>query len=264
MKNHERNMMRHLKNDFPEDGTPISLPDMNRIWKVWMPVGFVLLLVALFLWRQQGIDEAVLFHYNPARLAGDPLVILSKWLTSYGMAFITAILILYLVVSQWNKSLDAPLTIYLYTISSFAMSGIAGDLLKQVFARPRPAAAFGDAIFALSQATSQAFPSGHATKSVALAIPFIFLVSNSKNIHKAIKALIALVAVGVCFSRIVLAAHYVSDVVAGIGVALIGLPLTMLFANMILKRMKVEQLPAASKKWGIILVGLTIIFVFIF
>jgi membrane-associated phospholipid phosphatase len=58
----------------------------------------------------------------------------------------------------------------------------------------------------------------------------------------------------------VLGAHYVSDVVAGIGMALIGLPLSMLFTSMALRKMKQEKLPLLSKIWGLILIFLTYIF----
>jgi len=95
---------------------------------------------------------------------------------------------------------------------------------------------------------------------MALILPFILLLPSSNNLHKAIKIVITLIAGGVCFSRIVLAAHYVSDVVAGIGMALIGLPFSMLFASMILRQTKVEQLPFLSKIWGILLVFLTYLF----
>ena len=72
--------------------------------------------------------------------------------------------------------------------------------------------------------------------------------------------MIGLIAIGVCFSRIVLAAHYVSDVLAGIGMALIGLPLSMMFANMLLRKMKPEQLPKLSFIWGVLLIFLTWVF----
>ena len=72
--------------------------------------------------------------------------------------------------------------------------------------------------------------------------------------------MIAFISVGVCFSRIVLGAHYVSDVVAGIGMALVGLPCSMLFANMVLQKIKQERLPFLSRIWGIILVFLTFTF----
>ena len=239
-------------------------PDMKKIWVLCIPVGMLLWIIGLILWRQNGIDETVLFFFNPARITREPIVVISKWLSSYGMAVISATLVLYLLVSQKIKTLDAPLEIYLFTICSLGISGIAGDLLKEVFARARPIVAYGsDVLVVLSQSVSPAMPSGHATKSIALVVPFLLLVSGSNNIHKAIKIIIAVVALGVCFSRIVLGAHYVSDVIAGIGIGFIGLPFTMLFANMILKQVKLEKLPFMSKVWGVLLLLLTFIFLVI-
>jgi len=249
-----------FKNANKDKGTPILLPNAKSIWKACFALGAVLWIIGLVLWGQQGIDKTVLFYYNPMRIANDPIIILSQWLTSYGMAVITVIFVVYLLVSQKLKSLDAPLTVYFYTICSFGLSGIAGDLLKEIFARPRPAVTFGSEILVLSQAVTPAFPGGHATKRIALILPFILLVNNSKNLHKAIKIVIAFVAGGVCFSRIVLGAHYVSDVVAGVGMALIGLPCSMLFANMVLRKTKQERLPFLSRIWGILLIFLTYIF----
>jgi membrane-associated phospholipid phosphatase len=217
-------------------------------------------IIALALWAQMGIDEAVLFYYNPMRIAMDPIVVLSKWLSSNGMAAITVLFVIYLLASKKLKYLDAPLTVYSYTLCSFGLSGIAGDLLQLVLARPRPAATYGSEILALSQSATHAIPSGHATKSVALVLPFILLVNHSKDLHKGIKIVIGLIAGGVCFSRIVLGAHYVSDVLAGIGMALIGLPLSMMFANMPLRKMRQEQLPKVSYVWGFLLIFLTWVF----
>jgi membrane-associated phospholipid phosphatase len=242
------------------DGTPIFLYDIKKIWIICLTSGSVFWLIGFILWAQQQFDEAVLFYYNPARIVYDPIVIISQWLTSYGMAAITGIFVVYLLVSQKLKFLDAPLTIYFYIICSLGLSGIAGDLLKEVFARPRPITTYGSEILVLSQSVTPAIPSGHATKSVALILPFILLVTSSNNLHKAVKIMITLIAGGVCLSRIVLGAHYVSDVVAGIGMAVIGLPFTMMFANMILRRTKEEKLPFLSKIWGILLIFLTYFF----
>jgi len=243
-----------------ENGTPIQLPDSKGIWLICLILGAGLWISGLVIWWQGGIDKSLLFYYDSQRIAYDPVVVLSKWLSSYGMATISAIFILYLLLSKLFKSLDAPLTVYLFTICSFGLSGIAGDLLKEVFSRPRPAAIFGIELFILSQSTTPAIPSGHATKSIALILPFILLVSDSKYFHKIIKIIIAVIAGGVCFSRIVLGAHYLSDVLAGIGMALIGLPLSMLFANLILRKAKEEMLPTLSLVWGAMLIFLTLLF----
>lgn len=252
--------MKIFQNKFKNNGTPIVLPNAKKLWMICSVSGAVLWLIALFLWQQGKIDKFVLFYFNDARILSTPIVVLSKCFSAYGMALITFIFIVYLVVSHWIKGLDAPLTVYLYTICSFGLSGIAGDLLKLVLARPRPIAVFGSQIFVISQSQTLAIPSGHATKSIALVLPFLLLVSNKKTLHKAIKIVIALIASGVCVSRVVLGAHYLSDVVAGIGTALIGFPFTMLFANMIFRKASQEKLPFLSRVWGALLVFLLIVF----
>jgi len=252
--------MKISKGTKQDKGTPIRLPNMKKTWRACFILGAVFWVIGLILWAQGGIDEAVLFHYNPMRIAMDPIVVVSKWFSSNGMAAISLLFVVYLLASKLLKSLDAPLTVYFYTIFSFALSGIAGDLLKMVLARPRPMDTYGSEILAWSHAGTPAIPSGHATKSVALVLPFILLVSHSKHLHKGIKVIIGLIAGAVCFSRIVLGAHYLSDVLAGIGTALIGLPLSMMLANMLLRKMKQEQLPKLSYVWGFLLIFLTWVF----
>ena len=252
--------MRNSMTSFQSEGTPIEKLGTRKSWVLYLTLGILLWFVALILWWQMEIDETLLFYFSPARKAYTSLVALSQWLSSYGMAVITSLFVVYRLASLKFRSLNAPLTIYFYTICSFGLSGILGDLLKFVFARPRPIATYGFQIFASSQSLSYAIPSGHATKSVALILPFLLLVSGSKNLHRVFKLIIVVIAAGVCFSRIVLGAHYLSDVLAGIGTALIGLPLSMLFANMVLRNSKQEQLFRLSIVWAILLIVLTAIF----
>jgi membrane-associated phospholipid phosphatase len=235
----------------------------KELWLLCALLGAAFWTAGIILWLQKGLDETILFAFNPMRIEMAPLVTFSRWLTVYGMAAITTILIFYLIASKFTEVFDAPQTIYFYTICSFGLSGIAGDLIKLAINRPRPVAIYGDQILALSDSITAAIPSGHATKSIALALPFILLVKDSKIIHKGIKLLIGALALGVCFSRIILGAHFVSDVLAGIGTALIGLPLSMLFANIPLSKMKQEQLPKVSFVWGFLLIFLTVIFLLI-
>lgn len=240
---------------------PIPIPDTKRIWNWCFALGALFWISALVIWWQGGIDQKILFYFDPQRVAYSSLISLSKAFSSYGMAAVSTLFVIYLVLSKFIRKLDAPLTVYFYTICSFGLSGIAGDLLKQVFSRPRPRAIFGSELLILSTSTAPALPSGHATKSIALILPFLLLVSHTKGVHKGIKAVIALIGIGVCFSRIALGAHYLSDVLAGIGMALIGLPLTMIFANMLLRKMPQDRLPAMSIVWGLLLVFLTLVFI---
>ncbi len=252
--------MTNSRENNPAAESSIPIIGIEKVWKYTLSTGIAFWALALILWAQEGVDNAVLFYFNPSRIALDPLAVISRWLSSNGMAAITILFVLYLLASKIFKNLDTPLTINLYTICSYAISGIAGDLLKMVFARPRPAAAFGAEILALSTSLGYAIPSGHATKVISLVLPFLLFVDGKKPLHRAIQIIISLIAAGVCFSRIVLGAHYLSDVLAGIGMGLVGLPLSMAFANMLLRRMKKEMLPRLSYVWGFLLVFLTWIF----
>ena len=88
--------------------------------------------------------------------------------------------------------------------------------------------------------------------------PFLLLVAAKDNWHKGVKILIAILALAVCYSRVVLGAHYVSDVLAGIGMALICFPLVMLINIKMLSRMTQVRLNFAIKIWGVVLLALMI------
>ena len=239
--------------DSVHDSERVVLPELKRVWVLAGGTGILLWVMALALWAQGTLDERVVFLFDPARAAYTPLVSASKFLSAFGMPVILALYVLYYVIQIRRPAWSASRTLYLYVIFSFGLSGIAGDLLKLVFARPRPAAAFPDQILALSDAASHALPSGHATKAMALALPVLFLVSSRPRGQAVWKGLIAAVALGVGFSRIVLGAHYLSDVVAGFGMALLGLPASMALAHMILRRIPGDQLPGAARRWVIIM-----------
>lgn len=242
----------------PSGDERVRLPDLKRIWMVSGVVGAALWALAFVLWMQGGADEWALFLFDPARVSRTPVVRLSQWLSGYGMAAITGLCVVYYLVQARRPSWDAPKTLYLYVIFSFAVSGMVGDLLKLVFARPRPAWVFGDQILALTDATTHAIPSGHATKAVALALPVLFLVASRPMGQGVWKGIVALLAMGVAASRIVLGAHYLSDVLAGVGMAFIGLPVGMFLAHLILRKITVARLPSAARIWVAILAALSV------
>jgi undecaprenyl-diphosphatase len=237
---------------------PLTL-SRQTIWTI-VVIAIVLWSSAFFLWMQVELDKWLLISHNGLR-TNELVVNVAQVATRYGMAIIVLIYLLYLLFAFKYEKLRDAYRIYLLVFFMFGLAGIGGDILKEIFDRPRPFVEYAGEINALSSAKTPAFPSGHATKSMALALPFLLLIAAKDNWHKGVKILLAIIAFGVCYSRVLLGAHYVSDVLAGVGMALICFPLITLLNNKILSMMTKERLNFAIKVWVVILLGLMIFLV---
>jgi len=220
-------------------------------------IAIVLWGVAFLLWGQADLDKWLLISQNELR-TNQLVVGVAQTATHYGMSLIVLVYLLYLLLAFGHEKLREAYPIYLLVFFLFGIAGVGGDLLKEVFNRPRPFVEYAGEINSLSKAKTPAFPSGHATKSVALALPFLLLLAAKDSWHTGVKILLAMIAFGVCCSRVLLGAHYVSDVLAGMGMALICFPLAALLGNRIWSKMTPERLQNAVKVWAVILLGLMI------
>jgi undecaprenyl-diphosphatase len=214
--------------------------------------------IAFFLWAQAELDKSLLISQNGLR-TNEALVHVAQAATKYGMSLIVLVYLLYLLFAFKYERLRDAYRIYLLVLFMFAAAGIGGDVLKEILNRPRPFVEYAGDINALSKAGTPSFPSGHATKSVALALPFLLLITAKDARHKAVKALLVMIVVGVCYSRVLLGAHYVSDVLAGAGMAFMCFPLVTVLGNRRLTRMTKESLNSAVKVWAVVLVGLMVL-----
>ncbi len=99
---------------------------------------------------------------------------------------------------------------------SVTISGIVVNILKIIFARYRPKMLFSENLYSFSWFdvgyNVASFPSGHTTVAFAAMVSLSFVWPKFRYIFLSLAALIG-------FSRIVLGAHYLSDVLAG---ALLG------------------------------------------
>jgi len=233
--------------------TPVSPIVLSRgTWLFVVIVPLFLSAVALLLWAQRDFDRLILVWHNTMR-HNKTVIGVFRSASAYGMSFTIFVFLIYLLLFTKFKQLRGVYTVYLLIIFSYGIGGITGDLMKEVFDRPRPFVEYPDQITSFSQPPTPSLPSGHATKSMALAIPFVVFVSNVPRWNMLFKATVLLVAMAVGYARIVLGVHYVSDVLAGIAVAIGCLPLAIWATNKICKRTSREQLDVRIKVWAAIL-----------
>ncbi len=204
--------------------------------------------VALLLWAQRGIDE-VSMQWSAGLDPSGLLIESARVASRYGKSAMGAILLASLFASIRLESWRRIRPVFLLTLLSLAVSGIAGDLLKELVERPRPSIQYPALSFAADESTTWSFPSGHSTKSVALALPLLLFVDGGRGWRGVLKGALAALALFVCASRVVLGAHFPSDVVGGLAMALSGLPLAVRAANSILDRMTARDLDRASRIW---------------
>lgn len=97
-------------------------------------------------------------------------------------------------------------------IASIAISGIVVSILKNLIQRPRPLAVLEEVNAAFFSYRSLSFPSGHSTTVMAAATVLSFHYRKFAFIFYS-------VGLYVCYTRVYLGVHWVSDIVTG---ALIG------------------------------------------
>lgn len=218
---------------------------------------------AIVLWMQNTIDSDIVIRFNFV-YENELYLRLVQALSRYGMSFITALYALLLLLSYRYEELKHERPLFFLILISFALSTIGGDLLKELVDKARPAVMLAEQIANKQISASPAFPSGHAAKSMALALPIVLLASRKGNIIIMAKILLLLVAVLVCYSRIALQAHFLSDVLAGIGTALFFLPIAVWITNKlyIKRKMNEDKLSMLSQRLIIIFIGLTVLLCF--
>lgn len=221
-------------------------------------------IAAAVLWIQNIVDSNIVIHFNYV-YANEMHLKIIKMLSHFGMSFITALYALFLFLSFRKEDLKNERPLFFLILISFAFGGIGGDLIKEIIDKARPIITLSEQIAIRNINDTPAFPSGHATKSMALALPFLLFASRKNIITNIFKILVFTAALLVCYSRIALQAHFLSDVLAGIGTALFFIPFSVLFVNFNFRRNKVnvDKLNLMSKRFIFLFIGLTIILSFI-
>ena len=142
----------------------------------------------------------------------DVLMPVMSWLGSGGAVFAVAVLII--ILSRQEKKMRGVLLLAGLTAVYYST-----DLLKDLFARPRPFVAIPGLRVLESAGRNFSMPSGHAATAFMAAT----LLSRFFGRYAAWFAYAGLVA----FSRVYLGVHYVSDVAVG---ALVGVMIGLILA----------------------------------
>lgn len=138
----------------------------------------------------------------------DPLVGFFKVVTLAGNSTVLAVLVLAtaFVLIRRGRAADA-----VVLTLALAGAGILNALLKLVFHRARPELTF-------VHLETYSFPSGHAavSASVFATLAFLLVRRTPRPVARITVSLAALAMIAlICFSRLYLGAHYLSDVLAG-------------------------------------------------
>ncbi len=119
-------------------------------------------------------------------------------------------------------------TVGLFLFSTVATSGLVADLVKFIAGRARPVLYFNENFYGFTFFQTAkvwtSFPSGHSATALSVAMLLAILYPRCRVVSLCIGFLVA-------FSRIFLAQHYVSDVIAGslLGIATTALLYTCFF-----------------------------------
>jgi len=226
-------------------------------------ISLLFYIAAIILWKQNTIDCAIVLHFNYV-YENDVILRFMNMLSHYGMPFITALYALFLFLTFKNDDLKNELPLFFLIVIAFAIAGIGGDLLKEIIDKARPVITLSGQIAIKRIHETPSFPSGHATKSMALALPFILMASRKSNLIFVFKILLLIAAISVCYSRIVLQAHFLSDVLAGIGTALFFIPIAIWVTNKLYVKRKINEvsLIKLSRRLILIFLALTVILCF--
>ena len=142
-------------------------------------------------------------------------------------AAMIAVLVVVAAVLAWRAQSWAPLAI---SAGAVALLAVFDNGVKAVVARPRPPEAWH-----AMPAHGLSFPSGHALWSSGVLLLVVVLVGPVRG--RAVVAVLALLAVVVITgSRLVVAVHYPSDVLAGWCLAVIADGIVLLVAGVVLHR----------------------------
>lgn len=186
-------------------------------------ISTVLIIFALFCYLYVDIEIAMFF-----KQAAPLTLSIFEFITEFGDSqyALVASFVLFLFYRIKLNQLYASRALFVWF--SVAISGILVNILKPIFARPRPKLFFEENLYGfefLKVGQAWSFPSGHSATAFAIGMSLAILFPKYR-------AAIFLAAMTVALSRVVLNAHFLSDVVVG---SLVGVLTVMVLERIFAK-----------------------------
>ena len=192
---------------------------MNKT-RQWSVASSTVILLCILSYLFADIQTALWFHARENTL----LYNIFDKITLFGdsLAYLTGGMLLFVIFRKRNLSWASS---GLFLFSTVAVSGLSADLLKYIAGRARPRLYFNEHMYGFDffhwQYAWTSFPSGHSATAFSVATLLAILYPRWR-----FGALFG--GILVAFSRIVLAQHYISDVIAG---SFLGIVSTVLLYN---------------------------------
>jgi len=173
------------------------------------------------------VDRPLAEHFRPH---SGPIFQLAAWLTTLGEAgwWLIPSLAIYLGARLvWRSPLLAGRALFVF--AAVAGSGLLVDLIKPLLGRARPTLLFSKHVYGFSYlhlaASYESFPSGHTACAMGAGVALGLLAPRYRPFWIALGLLVG-------FTRVIVTAHYLSDVVASVLLSLwMVLWLERLFAS---------------------------------
>lgn len=229
-----------------------------------LAASIVLFAVSIVLWMQQSIDHNIVISCN-AVSDNKALHECCKLVSRYGMGLISLLFSGFIALSLKRESLSYHRPLFMFVLFAFATGSIAGDILKELVGRARPVVELAGVIAQTKLSDSSSFPSGHAAKSMSMALSFLIMARTKDWLTGLFKLVTVLLAVLVCLSRVALQKHFPSDVIAGTAVALLFVFVAVFLVNAIYKKRRMNDalLVKMNKKYVFIFLGLAVVLAYI-
>lgn len=219
----------------------LQLPN-GRDWRIAVLVGFIIIINVLVSYidlplaiYMNNLDPGIVGFFRRVTLLGDskyyliPLALLLPFLMAARQAILPG---------SARRVLTWGAGAITFMFASVAGSGLVADLIKIIVGRTRPTmwlnpdnwvdgqGIYGFAPFTLGDNKYHSMPSGHADTAFAMALALSFFIPKARFPLLLMAALVA-------FSRVVITAHYFSDILIG---SLLGLAFTYWLRDYVTRR----------------------------